>query len=87
MQLKEPPLYKVIFFNDDVTTMDFVVNVLVRIFHKSQGEAEALMLRVHEKGQAVVGLYSYDIAYTRVELVREESGKHGFPLHVELKKE
>mgnify|MGYP000187062001 CR=1 FL=1 len=61
-----PKLYKVIIFNDEITTMDFVVMILRKVFHKDEGEAERLMLDVHNNGQAVVGVYSYDMARTKV---------------------
>ena len=58
IELKEPKQYKVIMWNDDFTSMDFVVDVLVTIFHKDEMTAQTLMLDVHQKGQAVVGKYS-----------------------------
>ena len=63
--VKEPKQYNVIMLNDDFTTMDFVVQVLIDIFHKDPLTAEALMLDVHRKGRAVVGCYTYDIACPR----------------------
>lgn len=66
VDLREPRRYKVIIYNDDFTTMEFVVHILHSIFYKTPSEAEALMLDVHERGSAVVGVYSYDIATSRV---------------------
>lgn len=79
-----PPECKVIFFNDNYTTMDFVTEVLVSIFNKSHAEAEALMLAVHNNGSAVVGTYTYDIAVSRTNLTKSIAKKNGFPLRVEV---
>src|SRR5580698_2674814 len=64
-----PRRFKVIFHNDDYTTMEFVVDALMRIFHKSQAEATHIMLTVHKKGSAVAGVYTRDVAETKVEEV------------------
>ncbi|MCI1207969.1 MAG: ATP-dependent Clp protease adaptor ClpS [Treponema sp.] len=84
VELEMPPNFNVIFFNDDYTTMDFVVNVLKSVFHKSDFEAEKLMNSVHTKGSAIVGTYTYDIAATRVTITRNLARKEGFPLRVEM---
>jgi ATP-dependent Clp protease adaptor protein ClpS len=73
-----PPECKVIFFNDNYTTMDFVTEVLVSIFNKSHAEAEALMLAVHNNGSAVVGTYTYDIAVSRTNLTKSIAKKKVF---------
>lgn len=83
-EIQLPPECKVIFFNDDFTTMDFVVNILISIFNKSHQEANALMLSVHENGSALIGQYTYDIAVSRVALTRNLAKKNGFPLRVEI---
>lgn len=85
--LREPRRYKVIIYNDDFTTMDFVVEVLTTIFFKNNEEAEALMLDVHEKGSAVVGVYSYDIAKSKVRKATMLARSHDFPLRLECKPE
>ncbi len=77
---KKPKLYKVILHNDDYTTMEFVVHILQKIFHKNHAEATHVMLTVHQKGQAVVGVYTYDIAETKVQQVVEQARESGFPL-------
>lgn len=79
-----PPERKVIFYNDDFTTMDFVVDVLVSIFNKSAPEAEKIMRAVHENGSSVVGTYTYDIAVSRTNLTIQIARKNGFPLRVEI---
>lgn len=80
IELKEPKKYKVILLNDDYSTMDFVVEVLVDIFHKPFDEAVNIMLKVHREGRGVCGIYSYDIAETKIAQVRSVARKNGFPL-------
>ena len=86
-RLKEPRRYKVILLNDDFTTMDFVVEVLKCVFFKSEAEAQALMLKVHHEGRAVVGIYSLDIAKTKVEKALRMAQEANFPLRVEYQPE
>jgi len=80
LALEEPTKYKVLLHNDDYTTIDFVVDVLVGIFHKNLSEAEAIMMTVHHKGKAVCGIYTYEIAETKVYQVKELAKTNGFPL-------
>lgn len=80
--LKEPRRYKVIIYNDDFTTMDFVVMVLCNVFFKSRSEAEQLMLLVHKAGKATVGIYTYDIAVSKVAKARNMAKEQGFPLRL-----
>lgn len=80
IDLKEPRRYKVIIYNDDFTTMDFVVNILTSVFFKSKAEAEALMLQVHHSGKAVVGIYSYDVAVSKVQKATNMARDNNFPL-------
>ncbi|MBO4721397.1 MAG: ATP-dependent Clp protease adaptor ClpS [Muribaculaceae bacterium] len=77
-----PKHYKVIFHNDDFTTMDFVVKVLVEVFYKSESEATSLMLNVHEHGRAVVGIYSYDMAVTKTNKAIAMAKAEGYPLRI-----
>ena len=79
-RVKEPKLYRVLLHNDDYTTMDFVVKVIVTVFHKSAAEATKIMLDVHKKGHGVVGVFSYDIAATKVSHVHEMARQSEFPL-------
>ncbi len=79
-----PPERKVVFYNDDFTTMDFVVDVLISVFNKSHDEAENIMLQVHENGSSVVGVYTYDIAISRTNLTIQLARKNNFPLRVEV---
>ena len=86
-QVVEPARYKVLLHNDDYTTMDFVVEVLVTIFHKSMAESEQIMFAVHKNGKAVCGIYSYEIAQTKVHQVKQVAKKSGFPLLATLEEE
>ena len=82
---KEPHLYGVVLFNDDFTTMEFVVSVLELVFHKNEAEAQALMLKVHKVGSALVGTYTYDIAVTKKEKAIKMARDEQYPLHVEVR--
>ena len=84
IKLKEPRRYKVIIHNDDFTTMEFVVNVLTTVFYKSLPEAETLMLAVHKVGSAVVGIYSYDIAKSKINKATTMARNEGYPLRLTL---
>ena len=75
-----PRKYKVIFHNDDYTTMDFVIAVLRQYFHKSDTEALHIMLTVHKKGSAVAGVYPRDVAETKVAEVMKHAREYGMPL-------
>jgi len=77
-----PRRYRVIFHNDDYTTMGFVVDALIRFFHKSQAEATHVMLTVHKKGSAAAGIYTRDVAETKVEQVMDHAREFGMPLLV-----
>jgi ATP-dependent Clp protease adaptor protein ClpS len=79
-ELDEPKMYKVILHNDHYTTMDFVVEVLMKIFHKTAAEATKIMLDVHQRGQGFCGLYIYDVAVTKVCQVHQMAKQRDFPL-------
>jgi ATP-dependent Clp protease adaptor protein ClpS len=87
VDLKEPCRYQVTIHNDDFTTMDFVVMVLTQVFFKSQAEAEALMLQVHHADKAVVGIYSYDVAVSKVRKATNMAREAGFPLRLTVEPE
>ena len=80
--IREPKRYRVIMHNDDFTPMEFVVEILIDIFHKDLLEAERLMLMVHENGRAAVGSYSYDIAVTKVQAASGRAKEEGFPFRM-----
>lgn len=84
IQVREPQKYQVIMHNDDFTPMDFVVDILMELFEKTEDEAERLMLEVHEGQKAVVGVYSYDIARTKVNLAIQRARKEGYPFRVTM---
>ncbi len=77
-----PRRYRVLFHNDDYTTMEFVIDALIRFFHKSQAEATHIMLTVHKKGSGVAGVYTRDVAETKVEEVMKHARESGMPLLV-----
>jgi ATP-dependent Clp protease adaptor protein ClpS len=79
-KLKTPEEYRVILLNDHYTTKEFVVDILMLIFHKSEEDAHRIMLNVHRKGQGTVGVYPWDIAQTKAEQVHTIARQHEFPL-------
>ena len=81
---KPPRMYKVILFNDDYTTMDFVIEVLERFFSMGRERAMQIMLKVHNEGSAVCGVYSRDVAETKVARVSEFAKQHGHPLRCNM---
>lgn len=83
---KKPPRYKVFLLNDDYTTMDFVVHILKMLFHKSPVEATQIMLHVHKNGKGLAGVYTRDIAETKVDKVHRLAREHGFPLRCAMEK-
>jgi ATP-dependent Clp protease adaptor protein ClpS len=84
---KRPPLYKVLMLNDDYTPMEFVVHVLERFFGMSHAQAFEIMLTVHKKGVAVVGVFSHEIAETKVAQVMDFARRHQHPLQCTMEKE
>ncbi len=87
MELREPRRYKVIIYNDDFTTMEFVVMILKQVFLKSEEEAEALMLQVHHSDKAVVGIYTYDIAVSKARKATNMARENNFPLRLTVEPE
>ena len=82
IKIKEPRQYQVIMWNDDFTSMEFVVEILIDIFHKDPVNAEILMMKVHKSGSAVVGKYPYDIAMSKVSDALERAKEEGFPFRM-----
>ncbi|PIE74591.1 MAG: ATP-dependent Clp protease adaptor ClpS [Deltaproteobacteria bacterium] len=85
-KIDEPSLFKVLLHNDDYTTMDFVVDILIEVFSKTEYEAEKIMLNIHNKGIGVCGVYVYEIAETKVETVLALAEANGFPLKSTMEK-
>jgi ATP-dependent Clp protease adaptor protein ClpS len=86
-KLQRPRLWRVLLHNDDYTTQDFVVWILETIFHKSSGEAVAIMLSVHQSGMGLAGIFTHDIAETKVKNTKQLAEEHEFPLLVTMEPE
>ena len=87
LDLQEPKKYKVFLLNDDFSTMDFVIDVLVKVFRKSVDEASAIMINIHNNGKEICGTYSYEIAGTKVAQVKAMAREQGFPLKAKMEEE
>jgi len=87
LELQEPKKYKVILLNDDFSTMEFVIKVLKNIFRKTQEQSETIMLNIHNNGKDVCGIYTHEIASTKVAQVKHMAKKEGFPLKAILEEE
>lgn len=81
---KQPPMFTVVMHNDDYTTMEFVVEALVKVFRKSPTEANRIMLHIHFKGAGICGTYPFEVAETKVKKVHEMARTEGFPLRCSL---
>lgn len=86
-QLKKPPLYKVILLNDDYTPMEFVVIILEQFFRKNREEATRIMLNVHQKGSGVCGVFTREVAETKVDQVMDFAGLNQHPLQCTMEPE
>jgi len=80
LDIREPKKYQVYLLNDDYTSMDFVIDILMGIFRKTYNEAHQIMLQVHQNGRGVCGVYSYEIAETKIHQVSSLARESGFPL-------
>lgn len=85
-KVKEPSMFKVILHNDHYTTMEFVVMILENVFYKSPVEATRIMLNVHEKGYGICGIYTFEVAETKVATVHAVAEKHEYPLKCSMEK-
>jgi len=83
---KKPPMYKVILLNDDYTPMEFVVQILMVVFHKDHAEATRIMLHVHQNGMGIAGVFPYEIAETKVRTVEDLARESEFPLKCVMEK-
>ncbi|MGE4298688.1 MAG: ATP-dependent Clp protease adaptor ClpS [Desulfovibrionaceae bacterium] len=80
LELDEPPSYRVLLHNDDYTTMDFVVRILKDVFRKNETEATRIMLAIHNSGVGICGVYTAEVAETKVATVHARAKQEGFPL-------
>ncbi len=87
IEVQYPKKYKVIILNDDYTSMEFVIDILMNVFHKTYEQAEAIMLDVHKKDKGVCGIYTYEIAETKVITVHKRAKESGFPLKCMIEEE
>jgi len=87
LALREPERYKVLLLNDDYSPMDFVIDILMTIFHKSYVESEKIMLEVHKSNRGLCGVYPYEIAETKVAQVTKIAREQGFPLKAIMEEE
>ncbi len=85
-RVQEPPLYRVLLHNDDYTTMEFVIEVLKVVFNRSMEDATQIMLNVHRNGIGICGVYPYEIAETKVEIVEVLARTNDFPLKCSMEK-
>jgi ATP-dependent Clp protease adaptor protein ClpS len=85
-RVQEPPLYQVLLHNDDYTTMEFVIEILMAVFNRSMEDATRIMLNVHRNGMGICGVYPYEIAETKVEIVEVLARSSDFPLKCSMEK-
>lgn len=83
----EPPMYKVLIHNDDYTTKEFVVQILMAVFNKSMGEASQIMWKAHKTGVGLCGIYPFEVAETKVNTVTTTARENGFPLKTTMEEE
>ncbi|MBM0637151.1 ATP-dependent Clp protease adaptor ClpS [Campylobacter sp. VicNov18] len=86
-KLKEPKMYKVILLNDDITTMDFVIEILMNIFHQNLEQASKTMLEIHHNGSGVCGIYTQEIALSKQKKVIDTAKMANFPLQTKVEEE
>lgn len=86
-EITEPPRYKVLLHNDDYTSMEFVIEILMIVFHKSYEDATRIMLNVHRSGTGLCGVFTYEVAETKVDLVHTLARENQFPLKCTMEKD
>lgn len=87
VKIRFPKKYKVYLLNDDYTSMDFVVDILMNIFHKSSSNAQQIMLEIHQKERGLCGIYTHEIAETKIMQVHKKARESGFPLKAIMEEE
>jgi ATP-dependent Clp protease adaptor protein ClpS len=85
--VERPPMFKVIMLNDDYTPMEFVVEVLRQIFHQPQDEAISVMLQIHHQGAGLCGVFTCDVAETKIDMVANLARSHEYPLQCRMERE
>jgi ATP-dependent Clp protease adaptor protein ClpS len=86
-EVREPPMYRVLLHNDDYTTMEFVVEILMYVFNKSPEAAATIMMNVHRKGVGECGVFPHEIAETKVDTVHNLARESGYPLRCSMEQE
>ena len=86
-EVTEPPLYRVLIHNDDYTPKAFVVEVLMKVFNKAMDEATGIMWHTHQNGTGLCGIYTFEVAETKVNLVTDAARSSGFPLRLTIEEE
>jgi ATP-dependent Clp protease adaptor protein ClpS len=86
-ETKKPELFRVLLLNDDYTTMDFVIEILESVFHKNPADAYRIMMAVHTQGQGLCGVYTFEVAETKVATVVDLARGNGFPLRATMEPE
>jgi len=84
LKIKKPSMYNVIFHNDDVTTFEFVILILIKIFNKKPDEALKITKQIHDEGKSIIAQYNYEIAISKKQLTDAISAKNNFPLHCSI---
>lgn len=87
VEIKQPNLWRVIFHNDNTTTMDFVIFLLLKVFYKKDQEAIKITLTVHEKGKAIVGVFTHEIAENKMHICYRAAKNQNFPLNISIEEE
>ncbi len=87
LEVSEPKKYKVFLLNDDYSTMDFVIDILTKVFRKNVDQATQIMLNIHNEGKAICGIYTHEIASTKVTQVKTLAREKGFPLKAMMEEE
>ena len=86
-KIERPKKYKVVFYNDDFTPMQLVTSILIEVFNKGLSEAQTIMMRVHKQGKGIAGVYSKEVAETKVSTTKMYAREAGYPLHAEAEPE
>jgi ATP-dependent Clp protease adaptor protein ClpS len=86
-EVREPSMFRVLLLNDDYTTMEFVVEILVKVFRKHYDEAARIMLHVHNEGSGLCGIYTFEVAESKIHTVHNLARENGFPLKCTMEKE